>query len=132
MKRDALVVSVRGKLMAEITRTEACGDCRACQMGQKAIMHYPLPKGDYKPGDIVSLEINDNVLSRATVIAYGIPLSALLIGLCAGFMAFEAEWAQALTALISLTAAGLYIFFTEKKRREKGSFTCRASKNIDQ
>lgn len=129
MKREALVVSVRGKLMAEIARTEACGECRACQMGQKSIIHYPLPKGDYKEGDTVTLEIGDNMLTRATLIAYGIPFVSLVIGLIAGSLLFQAEWAQALTALIFLTAGFAYIHLTEKKRRAKGAYACSARKN---
>lgn len=117
--------------MAEITRTEACGECRACQMGQKAIMHYPLPKGDYKEGDTVTLEIGDRMLTRATMIAYGIPLVSLFIGLLIGWALFKAEWAQALTSLAFLAAGSLYIVLTEKKRRTKGTFACSARKNID-
>ena len=34
MKREATVVEVNGRLMAEVVRTEACLQCHACQFGQ--------------------------------------------------------------------------------------------------
>ena len=51
MKREATVVEVDGRLMAEVVRAEACQQCHACQFGQKERMLVELPEGDYHAGD---------------------------------------------------------------------------------
>ena len=124
MKREATVVKVKGVLMAEITRSEACGECHACEFGRTEKMYYNLPDGNYKEGDRVTLEVSDRTLSRATLVAYGIPLAALIVGLILGFALFEAEWAQALTAVVCLAAGCAYLALSEKKRRRSGVYAC--------
>lgn len=124
MKREATVVNVNGKLMAEIVRTEACGQCHACDFGRKQKLHYPLPAGQYSEGDVVTLEVSDRALTRATLLAYGLPFLCLLAGLFAGGLLFRAEWAQALTAVVFLAGGCAYIALTEKKRRKNGKYAC--------
>ncbi|MBR3928658.1 MAG: SoxR reducing system RseC family protein [Clostridia bacterium] len=128
MKREATVVLHKGKLCAMIERPEACGDCRACDFGRKEKMHYPLSEGNYKEGDKVLIEISDRALGRATLIAYGLPLLSMLLGLTLGAVLFKAEWAQALSALSALLAGWLIIRATEKKRGRNQIYTCRAQK----
>lgn len=132
MKREATVKMHSGKLMAMIVRSEACGDCHACDFGQKEEMYYPLPEGSYEEGDPVYVEISDRALGKATLIAYGLPLICLLAGLLIGFALFKAEWLQALTALIFLSVGWTIIKITEKKRRNSETFVCRAGKIQDQ
>ena len=128
MKREATVVLHKGKLCALIVRSEACGDCHACNFGKKEEMHYPLPQGDYKEGDKVMIEISDRALGRATLIAYGLPLVCMLLGLSLGAVLFKAEWAQALSALIALAFGWLIIRATEKKRGRNRIYACRTEK----
>lgn len=128
MKREATVVLHKGKLCALIVRSEACGDCHACDFGKKEEMHYPLPQGDYKEGDKVMIEISDRALGRATLIAYGLPLVCMLLGLSLGAVLFKAEWAQALSALIALAFGWLIIRATEKKRGRNRIYACRTEK----
>ena len=128
MKREATFVLHKGKLCALIVRSEACGDCHACNFGKKEEMHYPLPQGDYKEGDKVMIEISDRALGRATLIAYGLPLVCMLLGLSLGAVLFKAEWAQALSALIALAFGWLIIRATEKKRGRNRIYACRTEK----
>ena len=128
MKREATVVNHKGKLCALIVRSEACGDCHACDFGKKEIMHYPLPAGTYTEGDKVFIEISERALGRATLIAYGLPLLCFLMGLLIGAVAFKAEWAQALSALVSLLIGWIVIRITEKKRGQSKLYACRAEK----
>ena len=128
MKREATVVNHKGKLCALIVRSEACGDCHACDFGKKETLYYPLPAGNFQEGDKVSIEISDRALGKATLIAYGLPLVCMLIGLALGAVIFDAEWAQALCALITLFAAWLIIRKTEKKRGKSNVYACRAHK----
>ena len=132
MKREATVVNVNGKLMAEIVRTEACGQCRACDFGRKQKLLYPLPTGQYREGDVVTLSVSDRALTRATLLAYGLPFLCLFAGLLVGDLAFRAEWAQALTAIAFLAAGCAYIAATEKKRRRSGKYACQAHSPEDE
>ena len=126
MKREATVVNVNGKLMAEIVRTEACGQCHACDFGRKQKLLYPLPAGQYREGDVVTLSVSDHALTRATLLAYGLPFLCLFAGLLVGSLAFRAEWAQALTAIAFLAGGCAYLAVTEKKRRKNGKYACQA------
>lgn len=128
MKREATVVDHKGKLCAVIVRSEACGDCHACDFGKKEKIYYPLPAGDFKEGDRVSIEISDRALGKATLIAYGLPLLCMLLGLALGAVVFNAEWAQALSALTALLIGWIIIRATEKKRGKSNHFACRAGK----
>lgn len=129
MKREATVVSRKGKLCAMIVRSEACGDCHACDFGKKESVYYPLGEGNYKEGDKITLEISDRALGRATLIAYGFPLVSMLAGLLLGALIFTAEWAQALCALAALCSGWIVIRITEKKRAKAKIYACRALKN---
>lgn len=124
MKRTATVVSVKGTLMAEIVRSEACGDCRACDFGRKEKMHYTLPDGNYKVGDEVDLEIADSSLPRATLIAYGIPLIGVILGLTVGSLFTGAEWARSIAGVIGLFAGLAALKLSEKKRIAKQKYAC--------
>lgn len=124
MKQEATIVNVNGVLMAEITRSEACGECHACEFGRTQRMHYPLPAGNYREGDTVTLEISDRTASRAALMAYGIPLFCLAVGLILGSALFSAEWAQALTAIAFLAGGCVYLALSEKKRRQSGAYAC--------
>ena len=128
MKREATVVQHKGKLCALIVRSEACGDCHACDFGKKEMMYYPLPTGNFKEGDKVEIEISDRALGKATLIAYGLPLLCMLLGLTLGTLIFKAEWAQALTALIALLIGWIIIRVTEKKCGKSNTYACRAQK----
>lgn len=128
MKREATVALRKGKLCAVIVRSEACGDCHACDFGKKEEMHYPLTQGDYKEGDKIIIEISDRALGHATLIAYGFPLVCMLAGLVLGAYLFKAEWVQALCALTALAAGWLIIRITEKKRSRNQMYACRAEK----
>ena len=128
MKREATVVHHKGKLCSLIVRSEACGDCHACDFGKKEMIYYPLPEGRYSEGDKVLIEISDRALSRATLIAYGLPLVCMLLGLLLGALCFKQEWAQAASALAALSVGWLIIRLTEKTRGKSGAYTCRAGK----
>ena len=128
MKREATVVREGDRLVAEIVRTDACGQCHACEFGRKEKLHYPLPAGEYAEGDVIQLEVSDRAVSRASLLAYGLPLACLVAGLLLGWQLFNEEWAQALCAIALLAAGCAYLAVTEKRRRASGAFACRAHK----
>ena len=99
MKREATVVEVDGRLMAEVVRTEACLQCHACQYGQKGRVLVELPEGDYRVGDTVELSLEDARFARASLVAYALPVATLFLGLLiAAFAGLSRSLAGALRA----------------------------------
>ncbi|MBQ3669018.1 MAG: SoxR reducing system RseC family protein [Clostridia bacterium] len=128
MTKEAIVVNTEKGLKAEVIRSEACAHCRGCQIGQTERLLCDLPEGDYKEGDTVVITLSDHALTKATLLAYGVPLAALVAGLLLGSAIFKNEIAQATTAGVFTLAGLVWLALTEKKRRQSGSFECRAQK----
>ena len=85
MKREAKVVRENGRLMAEVLREEACQSCRACRFGQVERVLVELPQGsEYREGETIELEVPDGTVSRGALLAYALPLAAMLAGLFLG------------------------------------------------
>ncbi len=102
MKQQAKVVLDQGKLMAEVVRPEACEACHACRYGRQERMLLELPQGQFHEGDPVDLEMPDGQVGKASLLAYGIPLLCLLLGICVGWLVGKTELFQALGALVFL------------------------------
>lgn len=117
MKRKATVVERDGRLMAEVVRTEACQQCRACQFGQTASVLVELPKGEYRPGDTVELTLEDSRFARASLLAYGLPVALLFAGLIVAALANLSEVWQAICALAGLVAGLATIKLLEPRLR---------------
>ncbi len=128
MTRQAKVVKTEHGLMAEVIRSEACAQCRACQVGQTEQLLCPLPEGEYAEGDTVTISIPEHALTKATLLAYGVPLLCLVVGLLLGSAIFESEPLQAACAAVFTLAGLVYLFATEKKRRQSRAFECAAKK----
>ena len=105
MKQTAVVVRHEGKLMAEVTRGEACGTCRACAFGRRETVYVDLPKGKYEEGQTVELELSDASFSRASLIAYGIPVAAFFAGLFGARAFTDVDYIQAAAAIGALVLA---------------------------
>ena len=117
MKREATVVEVHGRLMAEVVRTEACLQCHACQYGQKGRVLVELPEGDYRVGDTVELSLEDARFARASLVAYALPVATLFLGLLIAAFAGLSEVWQALCALAGLGAGLAVIKILEPRLR---------------
>ena len=117
MKREATVVEVDGRLMAEAVRTEACLQCRACQYGQKGRVLVELPEGDYRVGDTVELMLADAHFARASLLAYALPVATLFAGLLIAAFAGLNEACQALCALAGLGVGLAVIKILEPRLR---------------
>ncbi|MEG0935284.1 MAG: SoxR reducing system RseC family protein [Clostridia bacterium] len=129
MIAKATVALVDGRLMAEVIRSEACHKCGQCQMGRQEKQHYPLPEGDYHVGDQVEMHLPDETAFPAALIAYGIPLFALLLGLgIAAALKLPDVW-QAVVALASAVAGYFVLKALEPKIKRSGRFTPRCGKD---
>lgn len=126
MKQLASVVIENGKPMAEVIRPEACEACHACKYGRTERRLIALPEGDYHEGQQVELELKDGRVGAASLLAYGIPLVLLVIGLLVGAQLFQGELQQALCALGGV-AVGLGILrLIEPLLKRSGGFAPQA------
>lgn len=133
MNRTAQVVTVNGKLMARITRTDVCQRCGACQHGHEEERLYPLPKGDFAEGDTVEITLPDSGALVGSLIAYGIPVACLIAGLVIANALHLPDLAQIAVALAFLAASFFAIRALEPRIRKSGRFTpsYRCPENID-
>lgn len=122
MTQTAEVIRVDGTLMAKITRTEACAKCGACQHGQQEARLYPLPKGEYKEGDLVEISLPDSGAFTASFIAYGIPVIFMVLGLVIGWALNWPDAGQIALALGALAVSFFIIRALEPRIRRSGRF----------
>lgn len=125
MKQSATVVEHDGRLMAEVVRSEACQECHACKFGQQEKLYLELGGLDCREGDKVTLEIDEGNLSRASILAYGIPVATFFIGLFAGSLVSKRDLLQALFAFGGLAIGLLAVKLVDKKAKKSGRFTPR-------
>ena len=124
MIRRATVVQNSGRLMGEVVRTEACQQCRACQFGQKERMLMELPPGDFRPGDVVEIELSEKKFTQASIIAYALPVALLFVGLIVSSLLDATEAVQAASAL-GMLLVGLGIIKLLDKRIRRSGFAPR-------
>lgn len=102
-------------------RSKACGDCHACvSFGTDQAQTELKNTLGAKVGDRVSIELHSGSIFKASLILYGIPLAALLIGAVIGNTI-----SNLFTAIIGLGAAAvafLIIRLLEPKFRRMGEF----------
>lgn len=88
MGEKGLVINTKGHLaVIQMTRTEACGQCRACLAGMKKeeMIIEADNECNAKVGDWVIMELRNNSFIKAVMIMYGIPMLALMIGIVLGY-----------------------------------------------
>ncbi len=94
--------------MAQVTRSEMCAHCKACDFGKTETHLVDLPEGDFAAGDIVELTIPEGSVGLSSLIAYGIPLAMLLAGLGVAALLQLSDLLQALFALL-FAGGGFFI-----------------------
>jgi sigma-E factor negative regulatory protein RseC len=126
MKQTATVVRHDGRLMAEVTRAGACGNCRSCELGRRDTVYVELPKGQYEEGQAVELELSDASFSRASLIAYGIPVAAFFVGLFVARAFTDVDYVQAIAAIGALAVALLGIKMYDRHVKASGKYAPKA------
>ena len=121
MKQTANVVLHNGKLAAEVVRSEACQSCHACQFGQQERVYVDVDI-PCKEGDTVIIELDNGKFSKASLIAYGIPVLMCFVALFAASLFTENELIQAAFALFGLVIGLTAVRIFEKKARRSGSY----------
>ncbi len=103
MAKTGMVVSVDEKRMiVRFQRTDACGKCGMCQMGNEADALCTVEGCfDAAVGDEASVEMAEGRVAGASLLAYGVPLAGLIAGLLLGeplHAALRATWSADWTA----------------------------------
>lgn len=119
----AKVVTVNGVQMAEWRRTEACGSCSAC--GKRSPRYLKLPDGTYHDGEEIVLSLPDHGALRASLMGYGIPLGAMMLGLIVGAVLGIPEGWQVILILIMLGVGYGVLKALEPRLRRSGAFEMR-------
>ena len=124
MERLGEVTKVDGKWL-EITfcRPSDCDKCHACMGGSKTTTLRL--EGKANVGDSVLVELPASTVTKASAIAYGLPLAGLLIGMMLGneFLPLEDSLGALVGAVAGLTLPLIYLFVSEKKRRSDSQWT---------
>ena len=109
-------------MMGEVLRSEACAKCGACSHGLEEKRYYPLPEGEWHEGDQVTISLPDTSAFAASVLAYGIPLAGLLMGLLIGALLGLADLWQGVAALAGLALGWLALKLLEPRLKRSGRF----------
>lgn len=127
MKQTATVVEHEGRLMAEIVRSEACQSCRACRFGQEERVYVDVGSLECKAGDQVVLEMDDRSFSKASVMAYGVPVALFIAMLFASRTLTSNEYFQTLLALVGLGLGLICVRIIDKYIKESGRYAPRVT-----
>ena len=130
MRREAVVVEKDGKLYGQVTRSEACQSCRACQFGAREDLFVPLD-GPFREGDQIELEMDGGGFAAASLLSYALPLALLVAGLfvggaLAGVIGAQADFIQAACALLFAAGGVLLIRRLEPWIQKNKRFAPRA------
>ena len=131
MTQNGIVIAVEGQnAQVEFERSEACAQCRLCQLGTSKQVSVTLPNRlGAKVGDTVCVDLQASRLLQTSAVAYLIPLLALLAGLWAGQalaprlgFSQNAELFACAAGLVFVAITYLGIRLTEKRRSAKGQY----------
>lgn len=134
MKEVGTVVAVfPHEIEVEFLRTEACKKCGGCKQGQDGSMRMVM-RNDVGAavGDKVAVELAESRLIGAGLMAYGLPLVALFVGLLAGaaiaplFTGIDENIFPVAGALLGVLLAFLANRIIEPRRRKKSTYMPRA------
>ncbi len=116
-----------GRLMAEVVRSEACQSCRACNFGQQERVYIEVGNTNCREGDDVTIEIHDGAVTKASAMAYGIPVVMLFAGLLAGGCVSDKDYIQAIFAVIGLGLGLLAVKVMDRRIRKSGKYSPRVT-----
>lgn len=132
VKEEGTVIQVKdGEVIVAVLQTSACDTCRAKQGCGQAVLsdwgdadrqaaknHFAIPyQGDLKPGDRVTLGIQEDTLSMAAMWMYLWPLACAFAALLA---ASALNLAEPLQLLVALVGGGLAFLVTRQRFRQVG------------
>ena len=124
MERLGEVTKVDGEWL-EITfcRPSDCEKCHAC-MGGPTETTLRL-KGEASVGDKALVSLPDHVITKASALAYAVPLAGFLIGMFAGdkWIPLEHSLGAVIGAVVGLALPLAWLYATDKKRQKDPKWT---------
>ena len=133
IRHEGVVNSIDGqKVTVRILQASACQGCqasricRAAESKEKLVEVFFKDAGSLSPGQAVIIEGEESMGMTAVLLAFGIPLLLLVIGLVAGFMFSGSEKVAAAAALGILVP--YYILLVLLRDRIKKDFQFRITK----
>ncbi len=124
MERMGTVTRVDGEWI-EVTfcRPSDCEKCHACMGGEKETTLRL--KGEAQVGDIAHVALPDSMITRASALAYAVPLAGLILGMMAGNAVYPSE--RSFGAIIGAAAGILiptaWLAMSDKKRQQDPKWT---------
>lgn len=118
LRTGRVVNALDGEIEICFERPEACDHCNACT-GQK---HETLVKirGDAPLGSLVDVEMPEGQVLKASVLAYVLPLTLLILGVALGMTVFGSEIAGAILGVALMGVSyGLLRVFEKKSRNDR-------------
>ena len=132
MRQTGKVIETKGKkAIVRFVRSDACGHCNAC-------FHLGSNEADIdidnvlgaKAGDMVGIEMHGKSVLRASLILYGIPLIALLVGAYLGSL--QGDLYAALGGVLFAAGAFFILRALEPKFSRMTEFKPRMVEILDQ
>jgi len=123
MLERAKVLSVGEKgTEIEFRKTSACESCRKCAFGVGGTVTFTVENyPEAQAGDTVVVETAEKS-AVSSLLLFGIPLAALIIGFAAGYFIFGSELIGLGVGLILFMNAFIWVFFADKWLGKKKSF----------
>lgn len=132
MEEIATVKNISGRSMTvEMDRKSACASCKMCAMsGEGGKMVLELENLiNAVPGDKVALELPENSVLMASLLAYAVPFVFFAAGIAGGYYFFSGDQAAAALCGIMFMAAGFFLVkFADKKLGAGSSMNIKARK----
>jgi len=115
MIRTGTVVQEEKKgVLVCFERLVACAGCNACGRDKKQTKVFVY--GQAKIGDVVTVEMPDAQVLKASLLIYVLPLAGFIGGLFLGAAIFGREdWAMVLGGLLGLALCALLLKVTDKR-----------------
>lgn len=123
MKQVGVVESVQGELIkVRIVRSTSCGgNCRECSAGCVPTENviWAVNQARAKAGERVVLEMETKRVLLAAVLAYALPLLALIVGAVWADWMFSSDILSALVGFLALAVVFLAVKFADSRLQKK-------------
>lgn len=125
------------QLLIKMQRTEACAKCRACSAGMKKedMIIKAENMCNATIGNKVDVVLDNANFMKATLIMYGIPFAAFMIGVFVGYygainLGIKNSELIGIIAGLLLVIITYFIIHTQEKKFKNGNFVPKAIKIV--
>ena len=118
MIRTGFVKEKKGEqLRVCFERPASCEGCKGCAKGLMSKSELLTVFGEAEVGDVVDVQMPENRILQASLLAYALPLLLLLAGLSAGYVMGLADIVSLLLALGGLFVGYMIVRMVENRLR---------------